>query len=140
MLEMDPAKVCFVIIKAREFHVKVEVENPVESDNPEVASDAVDDGFRAILEDYASDATYQELKDFLDGFNRDERVELLALMWLGRGDYSVDEWEQARSDAADAANKLETNYLIGTPLIADYLEEALNQLDYSCEDYERDHL
>lgn len=135
-MEMDPAKVCFVIAKAREFHAKVEVENPVESDNPEVASDAVDDDFRAILEDYASDSTYQELKDFLDGLNRDERVEILALLWIGRGDYLLDDWDQALADAGDAANATESDYLIGTPLIADYLEEALDQLDYSCDDYE----
>ncbi|HSR54650.1 MAG TPA: DUF3775 domain-containing protein [Alphaproteobacteria bacterium] len=136
MLETDPAKICFVILKAREIHAKVEVENPTEPETREVASDAVDDGFRAILEDYASDATYQELKDVLDGLNQDERVEILALTWLGRGDYALDDWEQALSDAADSANESETDYLIGTPLIADYLEEALDQMGYSCDDYE----
>ena len=140
MIETDPAKLCFVVIKAREVHAKVEVENPVEPENRETASDAVDDGFRAILEDYASDATYQELKDFLDGLNQDERIELLALVWLGRGDYVLDDWDQALKDAADSADQRETEYLIGTPLIADYLEEGLNLHDVSCADYARAHL
>jgi hypothetical protein len=30
----------------------------------------------------------------------------------------------------------ETQYLIGTPLLADYLEEGLSQLGYSLEDFE----
>ena len=59
MLETDPAKICFIIFKCREVHAKVEVENPVETDNPEPGSDAVDEGFRTILEDFSSDATYQ---------------------------------------------------------------------------------
>jgi hypothetical protein len=136
MIETDPAKVCFIIVKAREVHAKVEVENPVEPENPETASDAADDGFRVILEDYASDATYQELKDFLDGLNRDERIDVLALMWLGRGDFLIDEWNEACAAAADAADETETTYLIGTPLIADYLEEGLSQHGYSCTEYE----
>ncbi|MDH3242750.1 MAG: DUF3775 domain-containing protein [Alphaproteobacteria bacterium] len=140
MIETDPAKLCFVVIKAREIHAKVEVENPVEPETQETASDAVDDGFRAILEDYASDATYQELKEFLDGFNRDERVEILALTWLGRGDYTLDDWDQALADAAASANESETEYLMGTPLIADYLEEGLSLHGVSCADESRAHL
>lgn len=131
---MDPEKVCFIIIKAREVHAKVEVENPVESDNPEPASDAVDDNFRSILEDFASDATFQELKTFLDGLNDDERIQVLALMWLGRGDFTISEWDDAVAQARGAHNELETNYLLGTPLVSDYLEEGLSQHDYSCED------
>ena len=140
MIETDPAKLCFVVIKAREVHAKVEVENPVEPENRETASDAVDDGFRAILEDYASDATYQELKEFLDGLNADERIEILALVWLGRGDYTIEDWDQALKDAAGSANQSETEYLMGTPLLADYLEEGLSLHDISCGDESRAHL
>ncbi len=70
------------------------MENPVEAETGETASDAVDDGFRAILEDYASDATYQELKDFQDGLNEDARVEIPALAWLGRGVYALENWDR----------------------------------------------
>jgi hypothetical protein len=31
---------------------------------------------------------------------------------------------------------METDYLIGTPLLADYLEQGLSQLGYSLEDFE----
>ena len=140
MIQTDPSKLCFVVIKAREVHAKVEVENPVEPEIRESASDAVDDGFRAILEDYSSDATYQELKNFLDGLNEDERIEILALVWLGRGDYAIDDWEQALADAADSANESETEYLMGTPLVADYLEEGMSLHGVSCADESRAHL
>lgn len=136
MLTIDPAKVCFVIVKARELHAKVPVENPVEDGASEPASNASDEGFRAILEDFASDATYQELHEFLDALNDDERIEILALMWLGRGDYTLDEWDDAIAEAGNAASDSEPEYLIGTPLLSDYLEEGLNQHDLTCGDYE----
>jgi hypothetical protein len=136
MLDIDPAKICFIIVKTRELHAKVPVENPVDPDLPEPASNASDDAFRSILEDFASDATYQELREFLDGLNRDERVELLALMWLGRGDYTLDEWADALAEADNAADANESDYLMGTPLVSDYLEEGLNQHGYSCDEYE----
>lgn len=136
MLNMDSAKVCFIIVKARELHAKVPVENPVEDGSPEPASNASDEGFRSILEDFASDATYQELHEFLDALNSDERIEILALMWLGRGDYDIKEWAEAVAEAENAVSASEPEYLIGTPLLSDYLEEGLNQHGYSCSDYE----
>ena len=65
-----------------------------------------------------------------------ERIELLALTWLGRGDYSKEEWRQALEEAGRIHDEKETDYLIGTPLLADYLEEGLSQLGYLLEDFE----
>ena len=56
MPNISTEKVCFIIIKAREFDVKVD---PVDSDP---GSNASDDNMSVILEDFADDATYQELK------------------------------------------------------------------------------
>lgn len=64
------------------------------------------------------------------------RVELLALTWLGRGDYSKEDWREALKEARRIHDEKETDYLIGTPLLADYLEEGLSQLGYSIEDFE----
>ncbi len=60
----------------------------------------------------------------------------MALTWLGRGDYSKNEWKQALAAARQRHNKREADYLAGTPLLADYLEEAVDQLGYSLEDME----
>ena len=64
------------------------------------------------------------------------RVELLALTWLGRGDYSKEDWREALKEARRIHDEKETDYLIGTPLLADYLEEGLSQLGYSIQDFE----
>jgi len=80
-------KVCFVVIKTRELGVKVA---PEDLDG---GSNAVDDGMQRILEDYADDPTYEELHSFLSAQSDDELRELLALTWIGRGDFGADDWD-----------------------------------------------
>jgi hypothetical protein len=123
-LSINPDKVCFVIAKAREVNVKVAPE--------ELADDG--DDMERILEDYADDATYQELKAFLDAQSDDVIRELLALTWIGRGDYTADEWQSVMGEIGDVRDKHTSDYLLGTPLLADYLEEGLSQFGLSCED------
>ena len=61
-------------------------------------------------------------------------------MWLGRGDFDAGEWRDALAQAREIHDARETSYLIGTPLLADYLEEALAALGYSLEDQEKGRL
>jgi hypothetical protein len=90
-----------------------------------------DDWARQILADHAGDPTYQEIKTTIDDLEPDQQVTLVALMWLGRGDYSSDEWEVAVETAQDSWNERTAEYLLGTPLLADYLSEGLDELGYS---------
>ncbi len=129
-LSISPEKVCFIVVKAREFDVKVV---PVE---PDPGSNPADDGEREVLEDYPDDATRAELYGAIDGLNDDEIVDLVALAWLGRGDFSAAQWEEARVMARQRHRRHSARYLMGMPLLGDYLEEGLTALGYSCEDYE----
>jgi len=83
----------------------------------------------APVEDHAMNTSYQTLKAAIDGLNDEEQAELVALLWVGRGTYSNDEWETALSSARDAANDHTADYLMRTPLLPDYLEDALVQMD-----------
>jgi len=130
MLEISPEKVCFIIIKAREYDAKVEIEEPDPGSNPS------DEDMREVLQDYADDATAEELKEAIDDLNEDEQINLVALTWLGRGDYSKDEWAQVLKEARDARSDHTAEYLMGIPVLGDYLEEALSRLGYSCEEFE----
>jgi len=76
-------------------------------------------------EEFASDSTYQELKSVINDMNVEERSELVALMWLGRGTYSKSEWENAVSDARDASNDHTAEYLMRAPQFPDYLSGGL---------------
>lgn len=103
-------------------------------------SNPADDTERGVLENTPQNPTYQELVDAINSLGDTERVELLALTWLGRGDYGNEEWRAALREARRIHDETETDYLVGTPLLAAYLEEGLSQLGYSIEDYENGRL
>lgn len=130
MLNISPEKVCYIIVKAREFDVKVP---PVE---PDPGSNPADNGERGILADYTDDPTLVELKSALESLNEDEMFDLVALVWMGRGDFTADRWDDAVLQAQETVDKTVVEYLVGIPLLGDYLEEALSQLGHSCEEYE----
>jgi hypothetical protein len=127
-LDVPLEKVCFVIIKAREFDGK-DVATDIDS-----GSNATDDDMRDVLEDLPGDATQQELAGFIEGMTDDERIDLVTLMWLGRDDSSLDEWRTLREEAQRAGTESTSRYLLGTPLLADYLEAGLAKFDLSCTD------
>jgi hypothetical protein len=133
-LTINHEKLGFIIIKAREFDAKVD---PVELDP---GSNPTDDDQREVLEDYADDPTYIELVEAIEGLNEDELIELVALVWLGRGDYEAAEWSQALEAAREAHNERTADYLVGTPNLSDELDEGLAKLGLSIEDVENSHL
>ena len=127
-LRISTEKVCYVVVKAREFDVKVAPEWMDDASNP------ADDGMTRILEDYADDPTL-ELRSFLNAMDDDELEDMVALTLLGRGDYTLDEWEDLMSEVRDVrASENTVRYLIGIPLLGDYLEDGLNEFGLSCAD------
>lgn len=128
-LEIDPALLAFIILKARAFDAKV---TPVE---PEPGSNAADDGEREILEDYPSDLTETELKDAIAELADEAAIDLLACFWLGRGDFTLEEWPEAQAQAAERMEADLAGYLLGEPAVGDFLAEGFSQLGYALEDY-----
>ena len=129
-LNISTEKVCFIIIKAREFDVKVD---PVE---PDPASNPADDGQSEILEDYPDDPTQAELREAIDDLNEDETADLVALAWIGRGDFDRGDLEEARALARERHRRRAGDYLVGMPTLGDLLEEGLDALGHSCEEFE----
>jgi Protein of unknown function (DUF3775) len=135
VLEIATGKVCFIIVKAREFDVQDVVTDP------DSGSNATDDGMVSVLEGHANNPTYRELTAFIEALDEDEQIELVTLLRLGRGDGAPDDWASLRDEAARQHNTRTTAaYLLGIPLLADHLEEGLSLLGHSCEDFERGHL
>ena len=134
VLTISPEKVFFVIVKAREFDAKDPVTDPDDGSNP------TDDREIAVLEDHRDDPTVQEIISFINAMSVDEQVDLVALTWLGRDDYTAADWTSVREDAAAAHNKRTASYLLGTPQLGDFLEEGLSLLGYSIEEYEEGRL
>jgi hypothetical protein len=129
-LAISPEKVCFIIVKAREFDAKDQVTEPDPASNPS------DDKDVSVLEDHRDDPAVEEITSLIDSLSEDEQIDLVALMWLGRDDYSAGDWPSVREEAARARTARTAQYLIGTPLVADFLEEGLSKLGYSCEEFE----
>jgi hypothetical protein len=127
MLNVNPETICFLISKAAEFHAKEEVVIPEQPLEP------TDDWALQVLADHADDPTFQEFKATIDDLEPDQQATVVALMWLGRGDYSEDEWKTALKDARSRRNRRTAEYLISTPMVADYLEEGLSLMGYSCD-------
>ena len=130
VLTISPEKVCFVIVKAREFDVKDAVTEEDPGSNP------TDDKETAVLEDHEDDPVVEELSGFIDALTEDEQIDLVALAWLGRDDYAASDWDAVREEAAAAHNNRTASYLLGMPLLGDFLEEGLSLLGYSCEEFE----
>lgn len=132
MLTIDPDKVCSIIIKARVFDAGLSFAG----DDPgsDLALAEVDEleeqDERSDAEE--GDSTRDELVELIQGLNVDEQVELVALAWLGRGSYTAEEWPDAVAEASRAHNDRTAEYLLGMPLLADYLEEGLAAFGLDC--------
>jgi Protein of unknown function (DUF3775) len=127
-LSISPEKVCYIIVKAREFDAKDVVTDPDDASNP------TDDGMVSVLEDHRDDPVVEEIAAAIFAMSEDEQVDLVTLAWLGRGDGSPEDWDELRAEAARSHNKRTASYLLGMPLLPDYLEEGLAQLGHSCDE------
>ena len=133
-LSISSDKVCYIIVKAREFDAK-DVETEIDP-----ASNATDDQMVEVLEDHEDDPVREELTAVIAALNIEEQVDLVALSWLGRGDGGLDDWDDLKQQAATAHNRQTVRYLLGNPLLPHHLEEGLSLFGISCEAFENGHL
>ncbi|MFQ5348312.1 MAG: DUF3775 domain-containing protein [Rhodothalassiaceae bacterium] len=108
-LNIAPSTISYIIERAREAFAGVPVE--VDDDDPSTHWSNEDD--------------FREIAEFIDDLNDDERIDLVVLMWIGRGTYGADELEQARQDARREATHKTSEYLLSTPLVPDFLADGL---------------
>jgi len=120
-LAISAEDVGFLIVKAREFDVKET------NSDPDSGSNATDDNMIDVLEDNGSDPVASEIAAFINGLSEEEKIDLVALMRLGRGDGTIEEWDDLRREAADERerNRHTARFLLGEPLLGDYLADGL---------------
>jgi Protein of unknown function (DUF3775) len=133
-LTISSESVCFIIVKAREFDAQDVVTDP------DSGSNAADDKMASVLEAHSDDLTQKELVAFINALSDEEQADLVALLWLGRGDGTLEDWDDLRDEAQRQHNNRTAAYLLGEPLLSDHLEEGLSQFGLTCEDFEIDRL
>ena len=129
-LSISSEKVCFLIIKAREFDVQ-DVDTELED-----GSNPTDDRMIDVLEESRDNPVRQELRTFIAALGEEEKADLIGLMRLGRGDGAMEEWEALRAEGFREHKGRVAAYLMGDPLLSDYLEEGLSQFGFSCAEFE----
>lgn len=134
-LEIAPEHVEFIILKARAFEAAV---SPVEpGGEPEPGLAPPDDEEAGIVEALPGDQTADELREAIAGLSGEAAIDLLALFWVGSGDFSREEWAEARAQAAEQIGEQVSDtlpaYLMGEADLGDMLEEGLNTLGYEPE-------
>ena len=129
-LSISSEKVCYLIVKAREYDVQDVGADVGSGSNP------IDDRMVDVLEDHNDNPVRQEIRAFVASLGDDEKADLIALMQLGRGDRALGEWEAMRAQGLREHGGRVAAYLLGQPLISDYLEEGLSQFGFSCAEFE----
>jgi hypothetical protein len=119
---VDRETLAYIVLKAKAF------DGLVASDDPSDGSDSIDDGFIDALEDEADNPVQRELRVAIRQLSEDAKVTLVALAWLGRGDYERSEWREAMAAARERGEASTARYLMGMPLLGDYLEDGADEL------------
>ncbi|MGH6950630.1 MAG: DUF3775 domain-containing protein [Vitreimonas sp.] len=122
---IDQATLAYIALKAKAFDALVGADDPTD------ASDSADDRFVDALEDEADNPAQRELAAAIAGLDADAKATLVALTWLGRGDYEAEDWGEALAVARERAQGSTTRYLMGVPLLGDYIEEGADKLGIS---------
>ncbi len=122
-------KVCDIIVRARAIDVRDGDAETISGSNP------IDDANALTLVETPDDATEQELREVIAGLNEDERHDLIALVYIGRGDLEPEEWVEAvrlAREREDAMSISAADWLLGIPNLGDLLDEGLAAMGRSC--------
>ncbi len=129
-LTIDPDTVRMFILKARAVSAGMSDDYDGGHEHEVEIDDMIQDGHRhdALVEEEEEDLTEEELRELIDDLNVDEAAELVALTWVGRGDFDAAEWAQAVEAARSNATTKTSKYLLGMPMLGDWLEEGLSAI------------
>jgi hypothetical protein len=122
-LTLDASYVEMLIAQTRALNGKVEATDEAAGSNP------TDDDGPGLLIETPDDLTREEIVAEIAGMGADEKAELVALMWLGRGDADLDDWDNLLAEAQERAEGPAEDYLLGEPMVADFWAEGLAEFE-----------
>lgn len=121
-LSLNPEFLRSLILKLRALMAQEELVSPDSGSNPS------DDEGSATLQESPDNMTRAEIVAQIEDLEPDQQAELVALMWIGRGDMEAEEWEEALEMAAERRERATADYLLSHPHVADHLEEGIDKL------------
>ncbi len=129
-LTIDPETVRLLAEKARAISAAINEDyDDGKEHEVEIDGDAHDPHHHdGLAEEESKDLTREEFRELVIDLNVDETAELIALAWIGRGDFEAGEWDDAVNDARQRGRKRIASYLLGMPMLADWLEDGLEAL------------
>ena len=130
MFSVDVEKVSFIVAKSREFEAQDAVQEGYDGDElskHDIQDETFQEDLATQVDEDNDDATLDEVKAWIRSINDEEQCQIVALAWIGRGDFTITEWDEALRIATDEHNNRTAEYLLGMPLLPDYLEEGLSQ-------------
>ena len=117
-LTLNPEFLRSLILKLRAVMAQEELVSPDSGSNP------TDDEGPATLQDTPDNLTRDEIEAEIEDLEPDQQAELVALMWIGRGDMEPEEWDEALALAAERQDGPTAAYLLKHPHVADHLTEG----------------
>jgi hypothetical protein len=93
---------------------------------------------QVILMGHELDRAEGELRGFINQMNDDEKAELTAIYWIGRGSFDAGDWDEAVETARAEATTPTVDYLLGSPHFADHIEAGAEAMGLDITDEEED--
>jgi hypothetical protein len=129
-LSIGPDTVRMIAEKARAISAAVNEDYADGAEHEVELNDQAKDSHQhdGLAEEEEGDLRTEELRELIQDLNVDEVAQLIALMFIGRGDFDAEEWNEALAEARPRVNKRSSTYLLGNPQLGDWLEEGLEAL------------
>ncbi len=94
----------------------------------DLGGNATDDEVTATLQETEGDLSRNEITQEIESMNDEQQDALVALFWIGRGDAEPAAWEQTKALARQQHEGLVSRYLLGKPMVGEYLTEGLEKM------------
>lgn len=121
-ITLNPEFLRSLILKLRAVMAQEDLVSPDSGSNP------TDDEGAAVLQDSPDNMTRSEIAAQVEDLEPDQQAELVALMWIGRGDMEPEEWQEAIALALERRDRPTSDYLLSHPQVADDLAEGIEKL------------
>jgi len=105
---------------ARDYHAAYLTKRPLNLDD--IGSERI--------KDYLTHPKRKKFKEIVNALSKEERTELLALVWLGRGEgVTLKDGESLIRHARNEDDEGTAEYLIEKALLADYIDKGLAKME-----------